>query len=255
MKRTLIITVLGLALTAGVANADLIAYWHFNDVTEAGALDQIDGLGTSAAKTAYTMDDGTGSGAVISAWDDGSAPVGTLVGTNGGAASNNFGADAGTTVNATNGTPAGSGLQVAGSDNNGASIIIKLDDALWNCVLSYASSRTTNGHATQTIDYSTDGGSNWENWGIINPQVGTTTPSWGTATVNLGDVLDNTSGANMIRITLAQVGGQFPDYASTWFDNIQVKGDSVPEPMTMAFLALGSVCLLVTGKTRRIRGR
>ena len=59
----------------------------------------------------------------------------------------------------------------------------------------------------------------------------------------------------MIRITLAQVGGQFPDYASTWFDNIQVKGDSVPEPMTMAFLALGSVCLLVTGKTRRIRGR
>lgn len=258
MKRTIILTVLGLTLAAGSVHADLVAYWHFNSVTEAGALDRINGLGISTGMLEYAKDAGTGSAAGLSAWNDGDTTVGTLSGANGGAASDNFGAGVGTALNASGGAVAGNGLQIAGDANNNKYFIIGLDDAIESCVLTYASSRSASGHAQQNIAYSIDGGSNWTSWGNITPQSGTTSPNWRVETANLGDVFKNTWGPekNLIRITVTTVtAGANQDFASSYFDNIQINGDIVPEPMTMAFLALGSVGLLITGKARRARGQ
>ncbi len=260
MKRIVILTVVGLALATSIANAELIAYWHFNDVTTGvGTLSRINGFGTTTNMLEYAKDTGSGTYAGISAWNDGDTTVGTLYGSNGGGSTDNFGATTGTTVNATAGANAGYALQIAGDDNNNNYFIIELDDAIESCVLTYASSRSASGHAQQNIAYSIDGGSSWTSWGNITPQSGTTGPSWGLVTVNFGDVFKNTWGSekNLIRITVTEVpqGAAYPNNGSSYFDNIQINGDIVPEPMTMAFLALGSVGLLITGKARRDRVR
>ncbi len=254
MKRTIILITVSLALATSTANAyELIAFWHFNSVTEAGVLEQINGLGTSEAKSGYSKDAGAATVAKLSAWNDASDPSkGNLYGTNGGDSNQNFGAyGQGETSNWPSVVPnpaAGHSLQIVGSNNNNRSFIIELDDAITGCVLSYATRRgTSNYFTTQTIAWSTDNGATWTNAGTGSAS---SSDSWNTVSISLGDVFAKTSGSekNLIRVTLSGASG---DTGYNRFDNVRVDGTIVPEPMTMIFLAFSSLCLLAPGKIHR----
>lgn len=254
MKRTIFLIIVSLALATTSASAyELIAFWHFNSVTEAGVLEQINGLGTSAAKLGYGKDAGAATVAKLSAWNDASDPSkGNLYGTNGGASNQNFGANgSGETSNWPSVVPnpvSGYSLQIVGSNNNSRSFIVELDDAIKDCVLSYATRRgSSNYFTTQTIDWSTDNGVTWTNAGNGSALSDT---SWNTVSITLGDVFAKTSGSekNLIRVALSGASG---DTGYNRFDNVRVDGTIVPEPMTMIFLAFSSLCLLAPGKMHR----
>lgn len=256
MKRTILLITFGLALATSTANAyELIGFWHFNSVTEAGVLEQINGLGTSAAKLDYSKDAGNATVAKLSAWNDVSDPSkGNLWGNNGGASNQNFGANgSGETSNWPSVVPnpvAGYSLQIVGSNNNNRSFIIELDDAIAGCVLSYATRRGSSNYFTnQTIAWSTDNGVTWTNAGTGSALSDT---GWNTVSVSLGDVFAKTSGSekNLIRVTVSGASG---DTGYNRFDNVRVEGTIVPEPMTMALLAFSSLCLLTPGKARRVK--
>lgn len=253
MKRMILLTLVGLALTAGTANAALVAYWHFNGEAEAGALDQLTAFGTSGNKLEYAKDSGTGV-AELSVWGTADTSEGNLYGSNGGAQPNNFGAIAGTTVNALTGVVAGYSLEISGRQNEGKYFLVELDDGISSCVLTYATMRsataptTTNPFTTQTIAYSTTNGvgaNAWTNWGTITPQY---LSGFQTATVNLGNVFQNTWGheKNLIRITVSGTSPTGVDIGYNLFDNVQVNGTithPAPEPATVTLLALGSLLL------------
>jgi len=242
MTRTITILVV-LALTAGVANAANIAFWHFDNTTNLGGpstdLWQINPFGTSNNKLEYYRDLGTGA-AELSVWGSADTSEGNLVGTNGGTANNNFGSFTGSALNDIRDPQvAGSAFAITGSDNNGHYFLIELDDAIQNCVLTYATRGTGTGYDTHIIDYSTDNGQTWIN---LNSHAANKTATWAVHTASFFDVFAHTSGheSNLIRIT---VTGATSLNGNNRFDNMLVTGTIVPEPATLALLALGGLFL------------
>lgn len=242
MKR--VACVLGvLALLATAASADNIAFWNFNNATNAynNSLWQINDFGTDATgHLEYHRDLGVGS-AEISAWSTDDASEGNLFGTNGGGTVPNFGGFAGTTLNDID-VPQASGDSFCpvGSGNNGRYFLIELDDAIQGAVLSYATRGTGTGFSTHQIDYSTDNGLNWAAMETITGRTNTT---FSVQTVSFDDVFMNTSGheSNLIRIT---VSGATGTNGNNRFDNVLITGTIVPEPTSLLLLGLGAVALL-----------
>lgn len=237
MKRT--ICALGvLALLAAPVFADNIAFWNFNDQTQIPeiptSLWRINPLGIPGAPTEYAADLGIGS-ASISTWGAGIA--GNLVGINGGTESQNFGSYIGTTLNSINDPAvAGGSLSILGSDNNDRSFLIKLNDMLADCVLTYATRGTSTGYNTHIIDVSTDGGQTWSPFTSYASQQ---TSTWVVKTVNFGNFFDS-GFDNIIRIS---VTGATSVNGNNRFDNILVTGTIVPEPAALLLLALGALTL------------
>lgn len=226
-------------LTAGVsANAATIAYWHFNDTHQLGgsSLWRIVPLGTPENRLDYASDLGDGT-AEISVW--GADPSdGNLSGTNGTDNTNpinNFGSYTGTTVNAQGGADAGGSLAILGPVNNDRYFVIQLDDAISGAALSYATRGTSTGAKTHTLHYSTNGG---QTWTFLESHAAEQTVNWVVHTVVLGDIFANSSGPemNLIRMTLTGATGTS---GNNRFDNILITGEIVPEPATLALLALG----------------
>lgn len=240
---------IGLALLVGAASANAanIAFWNFNNSTNVTGVStdlwRINPFGTSSAKTDYSKDTGDGAGR-ISVWGTGTA-AGNLSGNNGDFptpnANNNFGSYTGATLNDI-GVPqvAGSSLSMTGSDNNGRSFLIKLDDKLSGVTLSYATRGTSTGYATHTIDYSTDGGATWA---ALESHAANKTSTWAVHTVNVGNIFQSTYGfdKNIIRISVA---GATSTNGNNRFDNILVTGTIVPEPATMSLLGLAGLAML-----------
>ncbi|HSW47437.1 MAG TPA: PEP-CTERM sorting domain-containing protein [Phycisphaerae bacterium] len=247
MKRT-ILALAVVALTAGMANAANIAFWHFDDTTNLGGtsgLWRINPLGTTTAMTDYASDLGTGV-AKLSTWG-GTQKDGILVGTNGtsgSSAADNFGSFTGSTLNDIRPTPfAGGSFSPVGTGNNSKYFLLVLNDALENVVLSYATRGTSTGFGTHAYEYSTNGGSTWTSAGS---QAANKTTTWSTLSLNLGNVFNATRGAemNLIKIT---VSGATSATGNNRFENMLITGEIVPEivpePATLGLLALGGLFL------------
>ncbi len=240
---------LGLTLLVGVAsvNADTVAYWNFNDQTQlgsppSGSLWRLNPLGTAGAETEYSKDSGVASSAKISVWGTGG---GTLVGTNGTSSTSpthTFGSYSGNLLNAQDGALAGGTLSVLGFNNNDKYFLVKFSDKIGDGSLSFAYRATSTGVSTITIDYSTNGGASFTN---LSTQTLTRDGVWYTSTANLGNVFASTSGSdmNVLKLTLSGIGGTSTN-GNVRIDNMLVTGTIVPEPMTLAMLALGAIPMI-----------
>ena len=221
--KVLVICTAAVLAIAASANADVIAYWHFNDVTAIGGTNdllRINPLGTADAQAEYARDFGIGV-AEITVWGTADPSEGNLTGTNGGTPNNNFGSFAGSSLNALNGAGGGGSLTIVGATgNNGHYFLIELDDAIGTCVLTYATRGTSTGFSTHTIDYSTDNGATWMNAAVIT---GRTSTTWSVQTIDFMDLFAGTYGheSNLIRITVSGASG---DGGNNRFDNIQING-------------------------------
>jgi hypothetical protein len=239
--------VLAVALVVGVAasaNADLIAYWNFNNQTNLGGtsgLWQQNPFGTTGAEAEYLRDSGTGT-AEISAWGAMDASEGSLLGPNGtsGSASNQFGSFSGTTLNALNADISGGSLSIVGNGNNGHYFLIEIDDALSSASLSYATRGTATGYSTHYLEYSTNGGTTWT---LLQSHAANQVSTWLLHTVQLNNIFASTSGheRNLIRFT---VDGALSNNGNNRFDNMQINGMIVPEPATLVLVAIGGLALI-----------
>jgi hypothetical protein len=235
------------ALCAGAAWADEIAYWNFNDAGQVPGSDpnaplwRINPLGSPDNMLEYFRDYGSGA-AELSVWGTGDPSEGDLFGTNGSPNLNpthNFGGLTGTTVNGRPSEVAGNSLAIIGSENAGHYFLLELDDAITGGVLTYATRGTSTGFNYHNIDYSTDNGATWSDLALLNSVQGST---WQTFTVIIGDVFAGTYGheSNLIRIMVEGGGGS---NGNNRFDNITISGTLVPEPASVLLLGLGLALL------------
>ncbi|HVP13398.1 MAG TPA: PEP-CTERM sorting domain-containing protein [Phycisphaerae bacterium] len=227
---------------AASANADLIAYWNFNNATNIGtSLWQITEFGTTANPLEYQKDQGNATHAEIAPWTTGDASEATLVGTNGGVEGNNWGGYAGTTLNAISPDTAGDALSILGTSNNGKYFLLEFDDAMSSATLTYATRGTATGYNTHNWEYSTDGGATWN---ALSTHAAQQTSTWVVHTVALNNIFASTFGAerNLLRIT---VTGATSTNGNNRFDNIQINGTNLfPEPATLVLLAIGGLALI-----------
>lgn len=243
MKKSLCL--LGVLALCAIASADNIAYWSLNDGTQVdpnSSLWRINPLGTVDNKLEYSRDIGTGV-ARLSTWmPPGDPAAGDLVGVNGGPQNNNFGSYTGTTLNVIDpNIIAGGSLSILGSDNNNHYFLLELDDAIADCVLTYATRGTSTGFDTHWFDYSTDGGATWTAWGTL---AANKTSTWTVSTADFGDVFASTSGSNINLIRISLTGASSTN-GNNRFDNILITGTIIPEP---AGFLLG---LVLVGLARR----
>jgi hypothetical protein len=211
---------------ASAAQADLIAYWNFNDNV----------TGTNNGDTYAPT---TGAGLIQLA-----VPSQDQAGNNRGI--NSF---AGSIINAIVPDIAGQSLAVQASSaesgaapfpNNGATLTISFSMAGFEDVfLTFATQRTNTGFNNNQVAYSTDG-TNYTNLGAAyNPATG-----FSLQTFDFSGLLDNAATA-FIRITLdgaTNVGG------NNRFDNFQLNATLVPAPGALALVGLGG--LLVARRRR-----
>ena len=245
-KFTLIAAALLVVGAAGAVQADVIAYWNFNQGTNLGGTSgcfQLNSIGTNTSSADYPSDSGVGV-ASLSAWDThgGGATQGNLQGPNGsgGTPGNQICSFAGSTLNALNSDPAGGTLSPIGSAQNGHYFTLKLDNAISAATLSYATRGTGTGYNLHSYSYSTDGGANWTN---LSSQASNQTSTFNVLSVNLGNIFASTSGSatNLLRIS---VSGGTGTNGNNRFDNVQINGTLVPEPATLSLLALGALTLI-----------
>jgi hypothetical protein len=251
MKRILKTAIVMFALVAlfstASANATVVGYWNFNNGVNIGGTTgcfQLNSIGTNTTSADYPSDFGAGT-AALSAWNTGAPAngLGSLVGPNGqsgATASNQICSFGGTTLNNLNADVAGGTLSPVGSTQNGQSFTLKINDAVNNVVLSYATRGTGTGYNNHAYSYSTDGGATFT---PLSNQASNQTSTFSVLTANFGNVFGSTSGAgvNVIRVT---VTGASSTNGNNRFDNIQINGDIVPEPATLALLGLGVVALI-----------
>jgi hypothetical protein len=143
---------------------------------------------------------------------------------------------AGTTVNAQMGDPAGRALALQGgvnTINNGRSLTLLFNGSGWmDFNLSYATQRTSTGFNSQTLSYSTDG-VNFVNVGSFTEIPSAfATRSWDLSSI--GDLNDEQG--IWLRLTFT---GATAELGNNRIDNLVVTANPVPEPATMAALAIG----------------
>ncbi len=148
---------------------------------------------------------------------------------------------AGTTLNQYPTDPTGAGQALRQTfDNNGGGnpktfeFSVNTTD-LTNLSLSYATRASVAG-ITQTLSYSTNGGTTFTNAGTFTP-----TASFTIASFNLPTAVENQTSAVIFRIAFTGAGsnkGEFND-----FDNIQLNAREVPEPGTVGAALLGALAL------------
>lgn len=226
MKRTL--ALLSLVIAGANANAVVIAYWNFNNLTPGGTT----GAPSNANQTAYAPSQGAGSLNLQN--------IVSRAGTTLPWGITNFG---GSTLNTLNSDPSGQALAIEGGttslQNNGARMVLQVSTlGLENLVLTFATRGTAAGFVSNQVAYSTDG-VNYTNFGTPYSQ----TTSYALMTFDFSSVtaLDNVSNA-YVRITF---NGATSASGNNRIDNIQLNATQVvPEPATLAALGVGVAALV-----------
>lgn len=197
---------------AAAAQADLVAYWNFNDIDT--------GADTFAADA--------GSGTV-----DVSAFGGNV---------QNFG---GTEENALFGDEAGGSLSLQGGADqagNGTWIdIIVSTSGLQDVVLSYAGRGTGTGFNNNQVSYSTDG----QSFTDFGDAYDSTHSSFELYEFDFGSALDDASEVTL-RITF---DGSTSSAGNNRIDNLQVNASVIPAPGALALLGVAGV--IAGGRRRR----
>ncbi|MGN6366788.1 MAG: hypothetical protein ACTHN5_00725 [Phycisphaerae bacterium] len=211
---------LGVLGAGGVARADSIAVWNFND----GDLLVDHGAATNALTP--------------------SAPSSVSSGSSG------------TATNEVSGDTAGKDLIFtagAGLANNGQSLLFSMDLTGYTGVtLTYATERSSTGFTTQTWEYSTDNWATFTTTSAITPP----TSSYGStaASVDLSG-LTGTLGTVQFKVTLTGATGSG---GTNHFDNVLFAGTPVAAPLPsaagMGIAALAGAALLAAGRRSLARG-
>lgn len=218
---------------AGGANADLVAYWHFNNSTpgvggQLGVLNGFNGVGFPSDQ---------GSGLLTS-----NVPRNTDPNVNNGT----LGTFAGTALNAIPPDGSGGALAIQGGqnqENNGRHIQFEFSTAgLQDLILTYATRGTSTGFNSNQVSYSTDG-LTFTNFGA--PYDGRPSTFF-LQTFDFSGVpaLDNQANV-AVRITL---NGSTSAVGNNRFDNVQFNATVIPAPGALALLGLGG---LVATRRRR----
>lgn len=220
MKRSLAFAAL-FVVGASAQAQTLVAYWNFNDLSTNST-----GLPSNANQTSYAPTSGAGS-LLLTGWTfrgGTSSPHGI----------SNF---AGSSINAISPDPAGQALALqagtnTGTPNNGASLLLKFSTTnLWDVQLSFATQRSGTGFTNNQLAYSTDGLAYTNIGSAYNPST-----SFALQSFDLSAISDIENKADVwLRITF---NGATASAGNNRLDNIQINANPVPEPATMAVLAI-----------------
>jgi hypothetical protein len=233
-----------LSLFAGLAHADLITGWNFNNYTAGGGSDagSFNATGTFEVYTpaSETLSPSTWGGSSASSL----VSFANLVGNMGGTANNNWGLFTGATNNAINGDVAGGALTVIGSGNNDHYVdFILPTQGFGNITLNYATRGTSTGFSTHQWGYSING----VNWVDLTSISANKTSTWSVSTVNFPAAVNDLSSVHFRMI----VSGATGTGGNNRIDNVQFNGTPVPEPST--FVLLGGMLAAIGGLFLRHR--
>ncbi len=231
MKNVLFATAAVVAL-AGSAQADLLAYWNFNNSIAGNPSGNL-GVLTPAGGPTWAADLGSGSLST-------NITVNTSETVNDGT----FGTFAGNVLNALNADPSGGALAVqsgAGNVNNGNYFQFAVSSlGFQDVVLTYATRGTSSGFTSHDFSFSTDG----INFTSLGSQPAVITSTWAVTTLDLSAVpaADNAAGL-IVRITLNGATST-NGLGNNRFDNVQFNATQVPTPGALALLGLGGIVAL-----------
>ncbi|MCE2967922.1 MAG: hypothetical protein ACK55O_06770 [Phycisphaerales bacterium] len=236
------IAMLVVAGAAAAAQADVVAYWNFNDAPSAANTFNAGQVGP------LTLAPAQGSGSI-------SLASGLILNTAAAnaAANGNVGSFGGTTTGGVSGEVAGfaltitagiAGVGTAPFAANGGQVIFSINTSsvVSGLTFSYATRGTGTGFNAQNWAYSTDGGTNWIN---TTSYSGTLTATYVLRTVALpasGAAYGNSN--LLVRLT---VSGATSAAGNNRIDNVLVEG-VIPTPASAAVLGLGG---LIAARRRR----
>lgn len=233
MKRSIAVIAMALVACAASANATIIAGWAQNDNELLPEQPGVFGFRTTSFPQAADF----GSGSYSLADFDGTTDA-TFTDTYTKVAS-----FSGTTVNDLQTAGSGGSFSFVGDTNNGAKSVWSVPTAGYeDIIVSWAQRGTSTGYTSRVFEYSTDGGSNWTDIGAFTGSAGALSSTWNTVSLDLSAVtaLDNNAGA-MFRITY---DGASSATGNNRWDNFYVEGTVVPEPASLALLAMGGLAML-----------
>jgi hypothetical protein len=222
MKSMLLRVVTGTAFAAFAvaSHATTIAYWNFNNATNQGPADL--GVSYQAPNINATMTTNFEAANVL--------------------------AFAGSTVNAQFGDPAGQALGLQGGTNNinnGRHVTIQLTTSHWqDLMMSYATQRTSTGFNSQTLSWSTNG----TTFTTVGAHTAIPT-SFALHTWDLSGITALNNAPNVwLRLTF---DGATSASGNNRIDNLVISANPVPEPATMAALALGVGAIAARRRRRK----
>lgn len=234
MKKAFLIAIACLAATAVTSQAQLIAGWDFQTITNNGtAL-------LNAPNTPKVIVANFGAGTIY------------LDGTNGSSSWNSTASNpeltsfSGTAVNAGAGfsttTSGNASLALANSSSNGKALVFSLSTTGFTDPISitYASQRSNTGFTTQAWDFSLNG-TDWTSLQTITTIAG----SFGLISLNNTSAISDKASV-FLRLT---VTGATAAAGNNRLDNIQIA--AVPEPGTVALIAVGLGAVLFGMRRRK----
>ena len=229
--RTIGFSVLLLAVFAATVKGDTIAVWNFNDAIS----------GTTGGELEFLVDRGSG----IMASDFAPANIGNV---------------SGSSINSSDGDPAGRALRLSSSANNGNSLTWDIGTEGFDSIgISFAIQRTSTGFNSNQFFYSVDSGASWNSFGdSFNPDTSFSLQSFDLS--GIPQLSDNPS--IVFRILF---DGASSSSGNSKIDNLVVSGNPlmppvatpVPESSTVAFTAAGLAGVFLVRKyitNRRLDG-
>jgi len=215
------IVAVALIAAAGVANADVVAYWNQNDNANALAGD---GFGYVPGDFPMAADAGAGSWSLenFDASVDGNGLY-TKV--------DSF---SGTTLGALFGDSSGGSFSFIGDSNNGAMAVLSFDATNYTGItLDFARRGTSTGYTSVDVAWRDSGGA-LHSVGSINA-AGTST--WVAYNFDFASALDGDSSAEIV----ISFDGASSASGNNRLDNVTISGTLVPTPGAFALLGLGGL--------------